>query len=287
LSAFDDDCGFEQHLSEPNWSFKFATMPKVVRDSIEALFKQFYDHFVGDGFNDQVHGTGNLTLSREYYMKCYACANPQLAICPVCDKEAERHPDTNVFLLTIDHYFSQSEFPFLTLHPANLVPACHNCNTTFKLAKSVLYDEATNGIPTDALNNVYHAYHGRAILNLDSLCAYRDRPQANLLCIEITNSTGTSARRIAAANRVFRLTARWQNRLSNNIRPRLIAELICQAHESKSRDKADLLRVLRTKRAECEPGANSYDVVKIAYLDYAISDATETEYLLKTYAGDI
>lgn len=51
---------------------------------------------------------------------------PALGICPLCGQRT---------VASVDHYLPQSQFPVLNLTPANLVPACSDCNKS-KLAKT-------------------------------------------------------------------------------------------------------------------------------------------------------
>lgn len=44
---------------------------------------------------------------------------PEFSLCPLCGQR---------IVATVDHYLPQSRFPALNLTPANLVPACSDCN---------------------------------------------------------------------------------------------------------------------------------------------------------------
>lgn len=56
-----------------------------------------------------------VTVTRKEYLKD---ATP--TICPYCD--------TTIQNVEVDHFFPKSSFPFLSIHPDNFVPSCHDSN---------------------------------------------------------------------------------------------------------------------------------------------------------------
>ncbi|RDS89090.1 hypothetical protein DL347_21075 [Pseudomonas fluorescens] len=63
---------------------------------------------------------------------------PEFGLCPMCGQR---------IVATVDHYLPQSRFPTLNLTPANLIPACSDCNKR-KLAS----------VPSRAEDQTLHPY---------------------------------------------------------------------------------------------------------------------------------
>ncbi len=76
------------------------------------------------------------TLSRTFYDRIRMA--PEFGLCPLCGQR---------IVATVDHYLPQSRFPVLNLTPANLIPACSDCNKR-KLAS----------VPTKAEDQTLHPY---------------------------------------------------------------------------------------------------------------------------------
>ena len=80
--------------------------------------------YVTDGFTDQI------------FLKSFLDRNKHLCVCPVCDTTAfftvvQREKGSEVYT-DIDHYLPKSSYPHLAIHPYNLMPLCHNCNSGTK-----------------------------------------------------------------------------------------------------------------------------------------------------------
>lgn len=73
---------------------------------------------------------------RFYYDKLKSM--PSHGICPLCGQRV---------VSTLDHYLPKAHFPLLSVVPANLVPACSECNKS-----------KTDRIPEDAADQTLHPY---------------------------------------------------------------------------------------------------------------------------------
>lgn len=68
---------------------------------------------------------------------CFMTAN-QLGKCPFCgigDIKGVHHTKRDAY----DHYLPKAIYPFNSINFWNLVPACHECNSNYKLAKDPLF----------------------------------------------------------------------------------------------------------------------------------------------------
>lgn len=76
----------------------------------------------------------------DHYHKAFLSAN-KTGICPFCgiaDIKGPHHTKREAY----DHYLPKSLYPFNSINFRNLAPACHACNSTYKLAKDPAHHEA-------------------------------------------------------------------------------------------------------------------------------------------------
>jgi hypothetical protein len=98
LNAFDWDIQFHSHLTDANWSFKFPLLNTLLKDAIKVLFEHCYNYLGTSGYNESVHGTPDLLLTRKQFLKSYTSENLQIKVCPVCDARAEEHAYDDIFV---------------------------------------------------------------------------------------------------------------------------------------------------------------------------------------------
>ncbi|WP_156368629.1 hypothetical protein [Duganella sp. Leaf61] len=72
----------------------------------------------------------NLSFNEVY---CPYCGDKSVELVGITSTRDEEHPEKA--LLDLDHFFSKSEFPYLSISLFNLIPCCHTCNSTYKLTK--------------------------------------------------------------------------------------------------------------------------------------------------------
>lgn len=99
-----------------------VVIPEIDADLMGVIYKS---HFVRKG-----------SPSRALYEQIKMA--PEFGLCPLCGQRV---------VATIDHYLPQTRYPRLNLTPANLVPACSDCNKQ-KLA----------GVPNRAEDQTLHPY---------------------------------------------------------------------------------------------------------------------------------
>ncbi len=89
-------------------------------------------------FSSKATKNGAYALVREYNQR----------LCPYCQlHHANYHVDAGKNKLTmrppLDHFYPQTKYPYLAISLSNLIPSCHQCNTSVKGAK----DPRTKLIP--------------------------------------------------------------------------------------------------------------------------------------------
>ncbi|MCE5280357.1 MAG: hypothetical protein ABFD92_07945 [Planctomycetaceae bacterium] len=86
------------------------------RRAMKNLLLDFYEPWLRQdlGYPDSVcQGNGHLT--RQAFLR-----EPVFSICPYCDNQLQS--------TELDHFLPKSAFPFLSVHPDNLIPSCHDSN---------------------------------------------------------------------------------------------------------------------------------------------------------------
>ena len=87
---------------------------------MEYFFKYIFDYDILD------KKVSNVTLRHQILAKM------NVKTCPYCDRQYITNFDINKSSADLDHFYSQSEYPYLALNIYNFIPACTICNRNFK-----------------------------------------------------------------------------------------------------------------------------------------------------------
>lgn len=74
------------------------------------------------------------------HYKSFVAAN-QEQVCPFCGLDRIKGPD-HTKREAYDHYLPKALYPFNSVNFRNLAPACHECNSSYKLTKDPLHNPA-------------------------------------------------------------------------------------------------------------------------------------------------
>jgi hypothetical protein len=286
IDAFEHDIQFHEHLEDSNWGFKFNELSSDIREAIKELFVKCYNDFTDGGYSKQLDTSFGDTVNREYFLLQFFASNPNIQVCPVCDARLEKRK--SIRICKLDHFFPKATYPFLSLHPYNLVPTCDNCNTAFKGEKNPLAENEKEITP-DAFANTYLSYQGRAILKLGKITAQRQEYSEPIgeLSIDIEDTLTGGHKRKQAAQRVVGIPGRWTENITEVAFDRLVEFLTADSCERKriGCSITDLGDTLRSRLREYRSGKNEYDVLRTAYIQYAIGSNTEQERLFIFFSG--
>lgn len=111
----------------------------------------FYDALSSDsGLPGEMLGLsrGN-NFGRQHFLHAFQDANKDLYVCAACDETRISTRHKGHIYADIDHFFPQSLYPHLSVHPYNLVPICHGCNSGTKRDTDPLQDGAARVRPAD------------------------------------------------------------------------------------------------------------------------------------------
>jgi len=98
-----------------------------------AFLRRFYEEFRGRGFPALLFcNPGDGPLSGQTFLDAFLRANGHLCVCPACDESSFHTVARGSIRAEIDHYLPKSVYPHLAIHPFNLIPLCHACNSWTK-----------------------------------------------------------------------------------------------------------------------------------------------------------
>ncbi|WP_414569422.1 hypothetical protein [Nostoc sp. CCY 9925] len=279
MDAFDHDIQFHKHLNDPNFNFKYrGELSLTVQKVVKALLTAFYTDLLASGFPSVIHGQTQ-KFNRDKFISSFWSANSKLEVCPACDRPRSPKVDNKVYS-DADHFLPKSIYPFLSVHYANLVPLCLDCNRSMKGDRDPI-DEPSK----EPLVNTFHPYTNSAISQVNVIVS---RDQVGKRQVRIEDKAGMPSRRVASLNRVFKLEKQWLDHLDYVVkstvedviefRRRLTRRRLTLTLEDLKDDLEDKLTVNLTKLGE-----KHYYVMQCSYLRYTLTSNQElTELLMES-----
>src|SRR5258708_247313 len=149
LDTFDHDIAFYEHMADEDYQFGYPSLRPDLQDAIKPLMVYGYDLLTA-GFPLASSETF------DYHKLAHAFWNENedtLEVCPYCDGPAPERPKKGNIAADIDHFFPRAQYPMLSVHPYNLVPACIPCNSRYKTTYDPLGKK-----PLYSLHLIYHPY---------------------------------------------------------------------------------------------------------------------------------
>ncbi len=133
----------------------------------------------------------------------FIAAFPDLNICPYCDTLLQTDE--------LDHFLPKDSFPFLTCHPDNLVPSCHDSNRVGHKGSAVPldWDEADQSA-------AYFHPKWRPGLNATKLTFVESADRQ--LHVELHGKTDADELRVTNMNRLFKLEPFWSRHVDSAYR---------------------------------------------------------------------
>lgn len=271
LDDFDHDIQFDTKVTDTTFVFRFCNPTTPLEKAVKVLMNNLYKEVFGSntGFN---YG-GTFGLTREEFVRAFVVANPHLEVCPVCDRsndDANRHGTPSH---TIDHFFPEAKFPFLSVHPANFLPACSRCNSIFKGIKQPV-------LQSENLTDTYHPYNG--VLPLSVMV---NRNLQGTLVVVLKEQSSGKTTRVQNYIRIFDMESRWERR------EKRILSWLCEHVTVKYRhlpkrtatltpSDLDYLFTSLNNHLLAQQGKSENSFLKLAYLAYAGNQLDEKKKLI-------
>jgi len=285
LDAFINDASFDQHLNNPLFRFNFQllNLNTGIKKVITELMKGFYD-LLESGFPVSIN-QGQEDFSRDSFVASFWDANKNLGVCSACDGQRPDSINGKVFC-SVDHFFPKAKFPFLSVHPANLTPICHQCNSSFKGEK-----EPININANESLLDTFHPYERPAIENIFVVAS---RNNSGNYEVSLNDVLGMPSKRIDNLNHIIQLQTRWTNRLHSQME--LIRDKIAETgRQLRIKDKIEDENILAERLADildieiesCTRNVSKQpnNVILRSYVEYALLDNDELEELFSQMLG--
>lgn len=288
IDAFDHDIEFDKHLNDPAFQFHYKTrLSTPAQVAIRGLFEAFYTDLLFSGYPECVQGQ-KASFNRDSFVQAFYQANGKLRVCSACDGP---RPDTKVVnrksektFADADHFFPKSEYPLLSMHPANLVPICISCNRIFKLAKD----------PIDDHNNepLLHSFHPYLKPAVDHIKVVVTRNATGERQVAIQETGGMKSRRINRLDHLFSLETRWPDRLKdvqNSVFESLgeWRRLITRFGGTPDAPtlRAQLKDIADEKEKADEMGKIPWQIPHASYLRFVLNDKDEFDLMLTQFRG--
>jgi hypothetical protein len=279
LDAFAHDVDFGTHLNDKNFKFSYTILlDESTKCAVKPLMLSFYE-FLDYGI-DYCNEGEQFKINRDILIASFFESNPNLEVCPACDGSRPDKIDCKIYA-DADHFLPKSKYPFLSVHPANIVPLCLDCNRLFKLSFDPIDD------PNDApLVNSFHPYSKCAIEYIDTKVSINSKGVKRII---IEDKDGMPSRRIKNLNSTLKLERRWQDRLRQSI-DSILEELrgaarIIKRNRDRPIKREDLIIELEDmlkNRTRLISQRQNY-VIHKSYLQFALDDKNEFELLLALF----
>ena len=124
---------------------------------MEYFFKYIFDYDILD------KKISNVTLRHQLLAKM------NVKTCPYCDRQYITNFGINKSSADLDHFYSQSEYPYLALNIYNFIPACPICNRNFKKKKKIQINPRFEEFGNDAIFTITNKLISYMDMNLEDI----------------------------------------------------------------------------------------------------------------------
>ena len=225
----------EHRLRQTDSTFWKAT---PVRKAMRHLMLDFYNpwFYESAGYPSTLHGGGDV-LKRKHLAR-----DPLLPVCPFSDGTMQRPQ--------LDHFLPKESFPFICLHPDNLIPSSSDAN----MNKSTV-------LPLDwtAAHQTSKWFHPRWRSAPDRFLLRFDEKSDRLLTLKFEAVDAIEKERVANLDKMFGLTKFWGTTLDVDIQnvQKEVADLLrdddISATENSVRKQLEKLHRQYARRAGYRP----------------------------------
>jgi hypothetical protein len=94
------------------------------------FLQKFYSDWYAQGFPEYFFSDSiKEPFTRHAFIEVFEDTNEGLNVCAACDDATAVSGQAGNRKSSFDHYFPKESYPHLVLHPFNLIPGCHFCNS--------------------------------------------------------------------------------------------------------------------------------------------------------------
>lgn len=165
--------------------------------SMNALLKSFYSPLF---YQNEGYKMGTSTFHKEIFLR--GIPSCQRKVCPYCDNYLQK--------TELDHFLPKDDFPFLSCHPDNLIPSCHDSNSGSHKGTTVplKWDEH------DQADTWFHprlrSGNGRIKVKIT------ETPERTLVA-EVAPIYASDAARVTNLDNTFHISHFWSNQVDDEL----------------------------------------------------------------------
>lgn len=282
LEAFAHDIDFYDHLDDATFQFAYQKLRRATQNAVKPLMMSCYDlleaGFPSNGYSQWTHKHFN---RQNVAMLFWEENKDILGVCPACDGESPR-----VFRMRaysdVDHFFPRSRYPFLSIHPYNLVPICTDCNgPAFKHSKDPIENHQR-----ESLLDIFHPYGRPAIQSID---VQTNQGPEGALRVSIQDKSRSS--RIKNLNRLLKLNDLWEQTYLPRVESQVVEKLRENGHSRRKRQEEINIDVVKDDLCTIvdmyaqKVGMKTYSVLENSYACYALNTQEELKRLEEVMVG--
>lgn len=170
------------------------------KEAMHALMVSFYAPCLYAQFKYRLaDGDGRREFDKDEFIASF----PDLNICPYCDTLLQTDE--------LDHFLPKDSFPFLTCHPDNLFPSCHDSNRVGHKGSEVPLD-------WDQADQSAAYFHPKWRPGLNALRVTFVESADRRLSVELHAKTDEDEVRVTNMNRLFKLEQFWSRHVGSTYR---------------------------------------------------------------------
>lgn len=178
------------------------------------FLEKFYEALSSDsGLPGKILGQAE-NFNRHHFLHEFSQANAGVYVCAFCDEARIGTRHKGRLHADIDHFFPKSIYPHLSIHPYNMVPTCHSCNSGAKGQTDPLAKGRTSRISPRTLGLPYRSkgLAERTAVQVD--LARTGQPEGSFRLVP--RIKGQSESEIAGLARNVKIPARWSDPATAN-----------------------------------------------------------------------
>lgn len=195
LEELKADYAFWEHRNDNRaFIFRFqATDPcrELIAGWLKGYFKQF-----GSGIDAVI--TKTQFINKGVWVEAFRKANPNIHTCPVCDGSMKSG-------VTIEHFFPREKYPVLSVHVANLIPVCNDCNSL---------KENKDPLENASLTRLFLPYHRHALEVCDIEVATNTNGNYEFILIS-KNQNSDLTIELREMARLFKVPEQWNRNIQH------------------------------------------------------------------------
>jgi len=300
LQAFEEDAEFfDGIIDDREYRFAYFSLTEETRNAVKPLMEYCYELLYSGiplrGPSGARKNPGpDEKFTRQQLVDDFWRRNESiLHVCPACDGISPFYNKTKTDAHA-DHFFPKARYPFLSIHPLNLIPICTDCNTFRKGTTDPIEDQSC-----ESLLDTFHPY-GRPALEYIEIEIVKVSRGANVVRIapRLQNQQAQrgqiSIKCIKNLDRVLQLTRIWSgNYMDHHVVDTMVDHV--RNYGQFARDRVypkeivegafwEDLQSIIGKECDWKVGMETFFLLKRSYAKYLQSHQQESENIIETIA---